>query len=124
MAATVRLCIEDEGGRSFGTGTIIDVYETEALVMTCGHLFRESQGKGPMSVDVFPAGAPNPVRGQVLTLLSYDLEQDVALLAIRPNCPVPPVPVATTGYQPRPGDLSAWRLCGKRRLDVLWTKFV
>ena len=30
MAATVRLCIEDAGGRSFGTGTIIDVYETEA----------------------------------------------------------------------------------------------
>ena len=104
MAATVRLCIEDAGGRSFGTGTIIDVYEGEALVMTCGHLFRESQGRGPMSVEVFPPGAANPVRGQVLSLLMYDLEQDVALLAIRPNCPVTPAPVAPADYQPRPGD--------------------
>ncbi len=104
MAATVRLCIEDAGGRSFGTGTIIDVYEGEALVMTCGHLFRESQGRGPMAVDIFPAGASNPAQGQVLALLMYDLEQDVALLAVRPNCPVTPAPVAPANYQPRPGD--------------------
>jgi len=104
MAATVRLCIEDSGGRSFGTGTIIDVYEGEALVMTCGHLFRQSRGQGPMSVDVFPTGSQNPVRGQVVGVLTYDLEQDVALVAIRPNCPVAPAPVAPAGYQPRPGD--------------------
>lgn len=104
MAATVRLCIEDAGGRSFGTGTIIDVYQGEALVMTCGHLFRESQGRGPMSADVFPPGAANPVRGQVLSLLMCDLEHDVALLAIRPNCPVTSAPVAPADYQPRPGD--------------------
>jgi len=104
MAATVRLCIEDAGGRSFGTGTIIDVYEGDALVMTCGHLFRESRGQGPMSVDVFPPGSQNPVRGQVMEVLTYDLEQDVALVAIRPNCPVTPAPVAPGGYQPRPGD--------------------
>ncbi len=104
LHATVRLCIEDAGGRSFGTGTIIDTYEREALVMTCGHLFRESRGQGKMSVDVFPAGAQNPVAGEVLTLLSYDLEQDVALLAIRTNCPVTPVPVAAANYQVRPGD--------------------
>jgi hypothetical protein len=104
MAATVRLCIEDAGGRSFGTGTIIDVYQGEALVMTCGHLFRESQGRGPMWADIFPPGAPNPVRGEVLSLLRYDLEQDVALLAIRPNCPVTPTPVAPADYQPRRGD--------------------
>ncbi len=104
LGATVRLCIEDAGGRSLGTGTIIDAYQQEALVMTCGHLFRESRGQGKMSVDVFPAGTPNPVAGEVLTLLSYDLEQDVALLAIRPNCSVTPVPVAAAGYQVRPGD--------------------
>lgn len=104
MAATVRLCIEDAGGRSFGTGTIIDAYQGEALVMTCGHLFRESQGRGSMWVEVFPSGAPNPVRGEVLSLLMYDLEQDVALLAIRANCPITSAPVAPADYQPRPGD--------------------
>ncbi len=104
MGATVRLCIEDAGGRSFGTGTIIDMYGQEALVMTCGHLFRESRGQGKMSVEVFPPGAQNPVAGQVLALLTYDLEQDVALLAIRPNCPVMSVPVAPAGHQVQVGD--------------------
>lgn len=104
LGATVRLCIEDAGGRSFGTGTIIDVHQQEALVMTCGHLFRESRGQGKMSVDVFPAGAQNPVAGEVLMVLSYDLDHDVALVAIRPNCPVTPAPVAAAGYQVRPGD--------------------
>jgi len=104
MAATVRLCIEDAGGRSFGTGTIIDVHQGEALVMTCGHLFRESRGQGPMSAELFPPGTAAPVPAQVLELVSYDLQQDVALLAIRPNCPVEPVPVAPAGYQPRRGD--------------------
>jgi thiol-disulfide isomerase/thioredoxin len=104
MAATVRLCIEDAGGRSFGTGTIIDVHQGEALVMTCGHLFRESRGQGPMSAEVFPPGASAPVPAQVLALLTYDLDQDVALLAIRPNCPVASVPVAPAGYLPRRGD--------------------
>ena len=104
MAATVRLCIEDAGGRSFGSGTIIDVFQNEALVMTCGHLFRESRGQGRMSVDLFPPGAASPVQGEVLTVLMYDLEQDVALVAIRPNCAVTPVPVAATDYPLRPGD--------------------
>ena len=47
LAATVRLRVEDAQGRSFGTGTIIDARSGEALVITCGHLFRESKGKGP-----------------------------------------------------------------------------
>ena len=33
-----------------------------------------------------------------------DLEQDVALVAIRANCPLTLAPVAPPGYQPRPGD--------------------
>jgi S1-C subfamily serine protease len=98
LMATVRLHVEDAKGRSFGTGTIIDARSGEALVITCGHLFRESQGKGTVMVDLFEAGpqglrAVGQVPGQVL---SYDLDRDVALLSIRPNRPVSVAPVAPT----------------------------
>jgi thiol-disulfide isomerase/thioredoxin len=56
LAATVRLQVEDANGRSFGTGTIIDARSGEALVITCGHLFRQSQGKGPVTVELFELG--------------------------------------------------------------------
>lgn len=91
MAATVRLRVDDSRGRSYGTGTIIDVHQDEALVVTCGHIFRESQGKGQITVDLFHRQAASPVRG---TLVSYDLARDVGLVSIRPGAPVTPVQVA------------------------------
>src|SRR5689334_22905218 len=45
LAATVRLYVEDAQGRSCGTGTIVDTRKGEALVVTCGHLFRETKGQ-------------------------------------------------------------------------------
>jgi S1-C subfamily serine protease len=100
-ATTVRLKVEDAGGFGFGTGTIIDTHEGEALVVTCGHLFRESQGKGRISVDLFAAGVAQPVDGQ---LIAYDLDRDIALVAIRVSSPVQAAPVAPPGKQVKPGD--------------------
>ena len=45
LQATVRLRVVDDTGQSHGTGTIIDLHGDEALVLTCGHIFRESQGQ-------------------------------------------------------------------------------
>jgi S1-C subfamily serine protease len=101
MAATVRLKVEDAGGYGFGTGTIIDLHGSEALVVTCGHIFRESQGQGKVLVDLFAAGASEPVEGQVI---AYDLDRDVALVSIRPNVTVKPVLVAPPGASVRPND--------------------
>jgi thiol-disulfide isomerase/thioredoxin len=101
LAATVRLRIEDELGHSFGTGTIIDVHGEEALVLTCGHIFRASNGKGRIVCDLFAAGAPAALPGR---LVSYDLRRDVALLAVRPGVPVQPVLVGGAGLRPREGD--------------------
>ena len=98
MAATVRLKVEDATGFGYGTGTIIDVHDDEALVVTCGHLFRESQGKGRISVDLFAPGAAQPVEGQ---LISYDLDRDIALVSIRPGMAIAPVMVAPPGYTVR-----------------------
>ncbi len=102
LQATVRLQVTDATGRSKGTGTIIDVHGNEALVLTCGHIFRESQGKGEIQVELFAPGTRGPVSGH---LLAYECEQrDFGLVSIRPDTPVTPVKVATAAYHPQPGE--------------------
>lgn len=92
--ATVRLRVEDPQGHGYGTGTIIDVHGKEALVVTCGHLFRDSKGKGTIQADLFNEGQVRTVPGQ---LISYDLERDIALVSITPGQPVTPARVAASG---------------------------
>ena len=99
LAATVRLRVQESKGQAFATGTIIDAREGQALVITCGHLFRDSEGKAPLTVEVFeqvPGGvrAAGPVPAQ---LIHYDLERDVALVGIWPTRAVTVAPVAPQG---------------------------
>jgi thiol-disulfide isomerase/thioredoxin len=106
LAASVRLRVEDARGRAYGTGTIIDARSGQALVITCGHLFRESNGKGPVRVEMFEwaAGglrATGEVRAQ---LISYNLDRDVALVGIWPNGPVTVAPLAPKGTAIARGD--------------------
>jgi thiol-disulfide isomerase/thioredoxin len=101
LAASVRLRIEDPDGRSCGSGTIIDAREGEALILTCGHIFRDSQGKGRIEVDLFGAQPQSRVPGR---MVSYDLQRDVALVSIRVPVPVLAMAVAPPSYQSRPGD--------------------
>ncbi len=91
MAATVRLRIEDTSGRSCGSGTIIDSRDGEALVLTCGHIFRDSQGKGRIEVDLFGPTTTQHLPGR---LISYDLDRDVGLLSFHAPGPVAVAPVA------------------------------
>src|SRR5262249_36737143 len=79
-----------------GTGRIVDTRSGEVLVVTCGHLFRETKGKAPVKADLFEAGGD---AGRVIghatgSVLSYDLARDVALVSIRVERPVTPVTVA------------------------------
>jgi thiol-disulfide isomerase/thioredoxin len=107
LAATARLRVDDSRGArgqtaySFGTGTIVDAGEGEALILTCAHIFRDSQGKGPIAVDLFCPGGPRGIPGK---LIGYDMSRDVALVAVRPVVPVTSVPVAPAGYRPRRGE--------------------
>jgi thiol-disulfide isomerase/thioredoxin len=100
IAATVRLRIEDAKGNSCGTGTIIDARQGWALILTCGHIFRDSQGKGRIEVDLF-GGGPRRVEGE---LISYDMDRDVGLLKIRVPGPVAVTRVAPAGLQLAEGD--------------------
>jgi len=98
--ATVRLKVEDPNGHGYGTGTIIDVHGSEALVVTCGHLFRDSAGKGNILVDLFNGAQVRSVPGQ---LISYDLERDIALVSMSPGQTVAVAPVAASGQGLAPG---------------------
>jgi thiol-disulfide isomerase/thioredoxin len=108
-AATVRLKVEDATGYGFGTGTIIDTHDSEALVITCGHLFRESKGQGKVTADVFASGAAQSVEGQ---LIGYDLERDVALVSIR-AAGMRAASVAPPAFAVRPGDRAFTIGCDK-----------
>jgi thiol-disulfide isomerase/thioredoxin len=98
IGSSVRLRVDDANGHSFGTGTIIDARSGEALVITCGHLFRDSKGQGPVSVELFtatPDGARvvSQVQGQIV---GYNLDRDIGLVSIRPNGNVRVAPIAST----------------------------
>ena len=82
MDATVRLKVEDPQGISYATGTVIHGHNGEYLLMTCGHVFRESAGKGEITAEFgFENGELETAPGQ---LISYDAKaRDVALVAIR-----------------------------------------
>jgi thiol-disulfide isomerase/thioredoxin len=93
QAATVRLRVHDGHGYGAGTGTIIDTHGEEALVLTCGHLFRETGKQGRIDVDLFVAGQTKTVTGQ---LIDFDAEdRDIALVAIRPGFAVTPTSIAS-----------------------------
>jgi thiol-disulfide isomerase/thioredoxin len=106
ISATVRITIDDADGKSKGTGTIIDSREGKALILTCGHLFRTSQGKGPIEVSLF---TPGPGGAELLTtaegtLVDYDLERDLALVCFAPERPVAVAAVAPAGSQMQVGE--------------------
>ena len=106
LAASVRLRIQEPGGgSSTGSGTIIDVRGEDALILTCGHVFRDSHGKGKVLVDMFGPNAPQGLEGEVI---SFDLDDsrgtDVGLISFRPGVPVTAARLAAPGSRIQPGD--------------------
>jgi len=90
LAATARLRVEGGAGVSLGTGTVIDCRQGEALILTCGHIFRDSAGKGRVEVDLFSPGGERGLAGQVI---AWDLKRDLALVSIFTDATVEPVRV-------------------------------
>lgn len=90
--ATVRLTVEDATGRSYATGTIIDVHNGEALIGTCGHTFRPSRGQGKITVDFHTTPSSTPAQG---VLIAYKAEKrDIAFVSVRLPTPIQPIQVA------------------------------
>lgn len=107
LKSTVRLKVCYMEGRSrvtdFGTGTVIHRHENDILILTCGHVFRDSQGQAEIQVDLGFEGqdSQTTVAGQ---LIRFDAgAPDVALVAATTSFPIQPVRLADVGYAPAPG---------------------
>lgn len=110
LQATGRLKIEyQDRGQSvtdYGTATVIHRKGPDILLLTCGHVFRDSQGQGTIRVELdFSDGQPKEtVLGQ---LLMFDAgAPDVALVAARTNLPIQPMPITSADFRPERGQLA------------------
>ncbi len=95
MAATVKLQVEDPEGISYATGTVIHSHKNESLVMTCGHVFRDSEGTGVIRAH-YGFDQPTQKSGPG-ELIFYDADaRDIALVVITTEGhPLPAVEVAS-----------------------------
>ena len=97
--SSVKLRIDADNGHAWGTGTIIDTRQgpegQEALILTCGHIFRGwNEGKS-IEVHLFGENSTVRVLGRCLV---YDLDIDLALVIISTPSPVRAVPIAPPSY--------------------------
>jgi thiol-disulfide isomerase/thioredoxin len=92
LAASVRLRIDDGQFFSYATGSIVAIRpDGEVLILTCGHVFRDSQGRGAVDVELFGANRQGPLSGQ---LVAYDLDRDLGLVSVRGATGLSPVSLA------------------------------
>lgn len=85
--ATVRIRVDEPSHEAIGTGTIIDTYNGEALVLTCGHLFRDTRGSTPIIVETFFGGQARSYQAWLIDFRAD--ETDIGLISFRPEGPVP-----------------------------------
>ena len=104
ITTSVRLRIEDSLGYSGGSGTIIYAQGGRAIILTCGHIFRDSRGKGPIEVDLFGRQSARKIPGR---LISYNLDTDVALVSIDYEGLLTYARVAPADYRVSDGDGAA-----------------
>lgn len=94
--ATVRIRVDEGTTTAFGTGTIVDLHGTEALVLTCGHLFRDMTPGSRLSVELF-AGTPRRVTVSAQLVDFSAEESDIGLLSCTLPVPIEPVVLLPRG---------------------------
>jgi hypothetical protein len=105
VTSSVKLRVDGNNGHEWGTGTIIDTRQgrdgrtMEALVLTCAHIFRGWDEQKSIEVHLYGENSTAKVFGQCIF---YDLEIDLALVAIFPPGPVRAAPIAPDSYRIQP----------------------
>lgn len=95
-AATVRIRVDEANTTAYGTGTIVDVHGREALVLTCGHLFRDMQPNSQLTIDLF-AGTPQEVN-LAAQLIDFTAEEaDIGLISFQLPVAIEPVELLPQG---------------------------
>lgn len=103
LQSSVRLKIDDPEGTSYATGTVIHSRDNESLVLTCGHVFRDSNGKGAITAEY--GFADDDIKVATGELLFYDAdEKDIGLVAIRTEGNITPVQVAAADFPVNKGN--------------------
>jgi hypothetical protein len=91
-AATVRIRVDEENSTAYGTGTVIDVHGDEALVLTCGHLFREMKKHSQLTLDLFPSRSqPINVPAQLIDFKANAGDEDIGLVSFKLPYSIEPV---------------------------------
>jgi S1-C subfamily serine protease len=91
FGASVRLRVTIDGHINLGSGTIVFCENGQALIVTCGHIFRGSTPDSQIEVNLFDIPNAKPLYGK---LVKFDAESDVGLIAIESDRPLPFVAVA------------------------------
>ena len=107
ITSSVKLRVDVDGGHDWGTGTIIDTREGEALIITCGHIFRGSKGKGNIEVHLFGEHSTVRVLGTCLFYDDSDIDLALVYITLPSSYPVRAVPIAPVSYQIQPSR-QAW----------------
>jgi thiol-disulfide isomerase/thioredoxin len=107
LAASVRVRVKVGQAENYGSGTVIDSRIGKTTILTCGHVFREWDGRSPIAVDYFIDGRMETVVG---SHIGHNIDDDVGLIAVNvdpllPVCRVSPpdvkilkgTPVVTVG---------------------------
>jgi hypothetical protein len=90
--ATVRIKVEESNTTAYGTGTIVATHQQEALILTCGHLFRDMLPGSQLKVDLF-AGTPRQTT-VLAQLIDFKADkEDIGLLSIHLPVAIEPAPI-------------------------------
>lgn len=117
LASTVRIRVKTSVC-DHGTGTIIDSRDNRALILTCGHLFREyaKENGGKIEVDMF---GESPLQNISARYICHDEESDLGLICIKISHPVAIIPVAPLNYQALRGSAVASVGCDNGRAPTV-----
>ncbi|MCL2744283.1 MAG: serine protease [Planctomycetaceae bacterium] len=115
LHSSVKLRVDADNVHSWGTGTIIDTRNGEALILTCGHIFREwiqqndTASNIPVEVHLYGGKTSAKIGG---VGIFCDMQTDIALVAVKPPFPVQAVAVAPPGYSCQSGQTVWSSGCG------------
>jgi thiol-disulfide isomerase/thioredoxin len=95
---STRIRVREGSKLNLGSGTIIESRVGRTLIATCGHIFRIKSAKPTVEVDVFgDKGEPETFSG---TIVDFDLESDVGLVAIPTPVKLPVSVLAAEEFRP------------------------
>lgn len=97
QAATVRIRVDEPNSTAFGTGTIVHSHGQEALVLTCGHLFRNMTPGSQLTVDLFSASGIQTVPARLVDFKADQETEDIGLISFVLPYEIEPVPIAPKG---------------------------